>query len=208
MGERRYIISDASKMIDAESHVLRYWEEELEIEIPRNELGHRYYTDYHINLLKSVKELKEQGFQLKAIKMLLPEITSGEGMSVDSIAIMKEELNNRIENLPKTPEAETENRNSKMEQFQFIISTIVAKAMKENNPVFSKEVSDRVTENVIKEIDYLVKIQEEKEEERFKKMDELIRNYQNGLKETAYTSEKFKFPKKTSKFYKKNKRVL
>ena len=34
MGEKRYIISDASKMLNVESHVLRYWEEELEIKIP------------------------------------------------------------------------------------------------------------------------------------------------------------------------------
>ena len=72
--EKRYFISDASKMVDVESHVLRYWEEELLIDIPRNEMGHRYYTDFHIKLLKNIKELKEQGFQLKAIKMLLPEL--------------------------------------------------------------------------------------------------------------------------------------
>ena len=69
--ERRYMISDASKMVDVESHVLRYWEEELEIEVPRNEMGHRYYTDYYINLFKSIKDLKDQGFLLKAIKMLM-----------------------------------------------------------------------------------------------------------------------------------------
>ena len=39
MGEKRYIISDASKMLNVESHVLRYWEEELEIKIQRNEMG-------------------------------------------------------------------------------------------------------------------------------------------------------------------------
>ena len=74
LGEKRYIISDAAKIIDVESHVLRYWEEELEIEIPRNELGHRYYTDYYVELFKKIKDLKESGFQLKAIKMLLPEL--------------------------------------------------------------------------------------------------------------------------------------
>ena len=52
MGEKRYMISDASKMLGVESHVLRYWEEELNVVIPRNEMGHRYYTDHHINLLK------------------------------------------------------------------------------------------------------------------------------------------------------------
>ena len=35
MAETRYIISDAARMINVEPHVLRYWEEELAIEIPR-----------------------------------------------------------------------------------------------------------------------------------------------------------------------------
>lgn len=48
MADVHYLISDASRKVDVESHVLRYWEEELEMNIPRNEMGHRYYTDLHI----------------------------------------------------------------------------------------------------------------------------------------------------------------
>ena len=33
----RYMISDAAKKIDVEPHVLRYWEEELAVDIPRND---------------------------------------------------------------------------------------------------------------------------------------------------------------------------
>ena len=33
MSETHYLISDASKKVDVESHVLRYWEEELEMNI-------------------------------------------------------------------------------------------------------------------------------------------------------------------------------
>lgn len=80
MGEKRYIISDASKMLGVESHVLRYWEEELNVVIPRNEMGHRYYTDNHINLLKNVRDLKNQGYSLRTIKMMLtdPDVRDGE----------------------------------------------------------------------------------------------------------------------------------
>ena len=31
MAEIHYLISDASKKVDVESHVLRYWEDELEL---------------------------------------------------------------------------------------------------------------------------------------------------------------------------------
>ena len=77
MSEIRYMISEASKLIDVEAHVLRYWEEELELPVPRNEMGHRYYTEYHIRLFRKIKELKEKGYQLKAIKNALNKM-SGE----------------------------------------------------------------------------------------------------------------------------------
>lgn len=73
MKEMRYMISDAAKKISVEPHVLRYWEEELEVEIPRNEMGHRYYREEDIQMMQEVKYLKERGFQLKSIKILLPD---------------------------------------------------------------------------------------------------------------------------------------
>ena len=51
MAEIHYLISDASKKVDVEAHVLRYWEEELELPIPRNDMGHRYYTDMKIRII-------------------------------------------------------------------------------------------------------------------------------------------------------------
>lgn len=74
MKEVRYMISDAAKKINVEPHVLRYWEEELGTEIPRNEMGHRYYREEDIQMMQGVKYLKEKGFQLKSIKILLPDV--------------------------------------------------------------------------------------------------------------------------------------
>ena len=71
MEKVRYMISDAANIVHVESHVLRYWEDELELNIPRNEMGHRYYTEAHIRLFQQIKELKEKGYQLKAIKTAL-----------------------------------------------------------------------------------------------------------------------------------------
>ena len=56
MEKVRYMISDAAAMAGVETHVLRYWEEELDLTIPRNEMGHRYYT--RENILEFIKELK------------------------------------------------------------------------------------------------------------------------------------------------------
>lgn len=69
--ENYLLISDAAKEVKVESHVLRYWEEELHLPIKRNELGHRYYTKEDVERFKQIKSMKERGLQLKAIKMIL-----------------------------------------------------------------------------------------------------------------------------------------
>ena len=58
--EKTYLISDASKLVQVESHVLRYWEEELQLPVKRNEMGHRYYTESDIQEFREIKKLKEQ----------------------------------------------------------------------------------------------------------------------------------------------------
>lgn len=73
MGTIRYMISDAAKQVDVEAHVLRYWEEELDMKIARNEMGHRYYTNEDILRFQQIHEMKENGYGLKAIKMLLQD---------------------------------------------------------------------------------------------------------------------------------------
>lgn len=71
--ENYLLISDAAKEVKVESHVLRYWEEELHLPIKRNELGHRYYTREDVERFKQIKSMKERGLQLKAIKMILKD---------------------------------------------------------------------------------------------------------------------------------------
>ena len=55
MEETRYLISDAAAKVAVEAHVLRYWEEELELAISRTELGHRYYTEEDIRTSRILK---------------------------------------------------------------------------------------------------------------------------------------------------------
>ena len=92
MAEVHYLISDASKQVDVESHVLRYWEDELELDIPRNDMGHRYYTEYHIRLFRKIKELKEKGYQLKAIKSALNKMAGAMGEITITEDYMEEDM--------------------------------------------------------------------------------------------------------------------
>ncbi len=74
MGEIRYMISEAAKRVHVESHVLRYWEEELNLTISRTEMGHRYYTEDDIQLFCCIRKLKNEGMLLKDLKPLIPKL--------------------------------------------------------------------------------------------------------------------------------------
>jgi len=70
MEEVTYTISQAAKIVGVESYVLRFWEEELLLEIGRNEKGYRAYTNENITMLQKIKELRKS-HQLKDIRNML-----------------------------------------------------------------------------------------------------------------------------------------
>lgn len=78
MDQSIFTVSQAVKLVEAESHVLRFWEEELHLKIARNERGHRIYTEDDIMTFLSIKEWKKQGYRLKDMEKLIEEAKADE----------------------------------------------------------------------------------------------------------------------------------
>ena len=193
MDEVHYLISDASKKVDVEAHVLRYWEEELELDIPRNEMGHRYYTDLHIRLFKQVKNLKEKGYQLKAIKHALNQVLKKDGKAQGELSdeILERDMNAALREFKEedggtslsTVKGDTGSVvaiEEKMEQFQQIMNLIIGRALEVNNEKLSQDISSLVNDKMGKELEFLLQASDQKEEERFRQLDETLRSYQKG----------------------------
>ena len=157
MGEVHYMISEAAKRVCVETHVLRYWEEELELVIGRTEMGHRFYTEEDIQLFTCIKELKEQGMLLKDLKNLIPDILR----TKEQVKLRKKSVTEEKE----TSELET--------------------ALLANNKLLEMSISQAVSKAVITEMDFLFQAKERQEEERYKKLDGLIRQQQAYRKESA-----------------------
>lgn len=177
MGEVHFMISEAAKRVNVETHVLRYWEEELELCIGRTEMGHRYYTEEDLQLFNCIKELKEQGMLLKDLKTLIPDMLR----TRNTLRLRKLEAvanQSDIEKDKRTIEskAQTENK-KKLTELQ---STLL-----ENNKILERSISEVVVGAVIREMDFLFQAQERQEEERYKKLDCLIRQQQTLRREAA-----------------------
>lgn len=166
MRESIYSVSQAVELLGLQSHVLRYWEEEMRLPIGRNEMGHRYYTRWDIQVFLSIKELKKKGYTLKEIG----ELTA--------FFYKKQEKTQKTETkvLAKKTEAEvsgkekpeTEEKRKFSPEFMEILCRIVESRLQEKNS----------------------------EEVRFKRLDQRIRTCQQTRREAAASAEKKNSKKK------------
>ncbi len=89
---KRYSISDVSKLTGYEKHVLRYYEDDFELDIPRNKANHRYYTYKEVEIFQYIKSLQDKGFTNKQIKLILnsPEVLLNEQKSETAVTVMSD----------------------------------------------------------------------------------------------------------------------
>lgn len=203
-----YLISEASRLVDEESHVLRYWEEELALKIPRNDLGHRYYTEVQLEIFRTIKDLKQQGYQLKEIKQYLEKMEEDGRLSAGCLEHTETTDNDIRDETPQEAEEDqkpglsgeadgdsaksaplpavqpscaasvSDHQQARMQEFRELMTDIFVDAMEAGLNRVTDEISDQVSSRVIKEVNYLDREREEREEDRFKALDETIRSRQ------------------------------
>lgn len=238
MDEVRYMISEAAKKLQVESHVLRYWEEELGLEIGRTDMGHRYYTEDDIQLFLCIQKLKNEGMLLRDLKFMIPELTatrkrlnaaktvkesdpagptdeenaetvkkaasdllamssSGSDTQADlppADGPLEEDPSKEDPEVsesaplasaqPVAPEAEVIQA-TQLEQVRSLIGDVLTDVVSANNETLKKDISRKVTADVIREMDFLFQANERREEEHYRKLDVLIRQQQAGRREAA-----------------------
>lgn len=281
MGEVRYMISEAAKKVQVESHVLRYWEEELGLEIGRTDMGHRYYTEDDIQLFHCIQKLKNEGMLLRDLKPMIPELTatrrrlnaarlekeaqsaaeaaaetgtvpgqSGKGSEIsdqsdsapgradimsgqtgntsgkagtisgqsgaasdkaDTISGQSAGMPDKANTASGRSDKETESnlrqaltavpskeasvsgkltsseaeviQMTQLEQVRSLIGDVLTDVVSANNETLKKDISRKVTADVIREMDFLFQANERREEEHYRKLDMLIRQQQAHRKE-------------------------
>ena len=220
MNDTIYYISEASKKVEVEPHVLRYWEDELKLPIERNEMGHRCYKEKDIETLRKIKMLKEQGLQLKAIRMVLREERAEKEPRQD-MHMREERIEERVEDLVmkkakkymvtmskgketvlEMPEEGQElkeyeepvddERETKAKRLQYLLQHMVTDAVKNAN----REMCTEIKESILKELDYQFRQQEERDEERRRLDEEHYRKIDEMISQRRRPGERFARGKK------------
>ena len=201
-----YFISDAAKAVKVESHVLRYWEDELHLPIKRNELGHRYYTQDDVERFKQIKGMKERGLQLKAIRMILrdgkldmlseieEEKLGKEGVKEEVKEEVKEGINEVVkeevrsvvkEQWMEGPKEQVQTgisadfKEDKARKLQWLLQEMIRQTIHETNQELYHEIRD----SIVKELDYQFRMQEEREDAREQRMCQRDEEYYRRMDE-------------------------
>lgn len=66
-----YSIGEIAKILDISEHTVRKYENDFYLKIPRNELGHRYYTDKEVGLFQMIISWKQKGLTKTTINELM-----------------------------------------------------------------------------------------------------------------------------------------
>ncbi len=207
--EKRYSISDTAKQLEVEAHVLRYWEVELGLHIERNAQGHRFYKAEDITTLQHIKELKEQGFQLKAIKLILPDIHNVCNMDTQKLYRLREELNQQVmedtlhpavphtaQVMPLHPEKtefshrkQTASPEEKLRHFEAMMRKMIRSTVAEMDRESEERICERITTKLLKEMDYLTRQKEDLQEKQILLLNQILAEVRHELPETAVSDE-------------------
>jgi len=214
---KTYQVSEAADELETEVYTLRYWENQLGIEVPRNNAGHRYYEEEQLALFRGVKRLKEVGFTLRQIKAMAGHILAVAALSDEKL----EELRKRIAGMETEQEeillqkrqelnvgGEWESNETEKEQkdvFPLCVGETAAcvtalqeerpdgvrllqegmtrwlgEMLQKNNEQLLKKMEEGVSERMTRELRFLFRQQEEREEERYRRLDRTIREHQQA----------------------------
>ena len=84
---QKHTISEAATILDYEPHVLRFYEGEFDIHVPRDKSNRREYTIKEIETFQYIKDLKNKGYNNSQIKQILKSPTVEDEISGETAPV-------------------------------------------------------------------------------------------------------------------------
>ena len=192
MRNETFTIKEVAELLDIEQYVLRYYEKELNLNILRNTQGHRIYTPEKVELLRQIKELREQGLELKAIKNFVGNL---EEEGIESL-VQVGATSAKMGIVQTTKEASidiSDKDDIKVSQFATLMKEMLKQALVEYNEDTKTQIKDELSEEVNvmvnKKFRELEVLQQQKDEEYYKKLGETMREMQKMKRELTELEE-------------------
>ena len=141
------------------------------------------------NAMEQVKQLQEEGFTTEQIGRLLPKLEEVAALKKEE----RRELRERMELLVPQVQEERMPVSGAESSFQRMYSGFggaVTELLRENNESLLQQMDERISNKILKEMNYLFRERENLEEERYRKLDRTIREYQAARQRVSMEEER------------------
>jgi DNA-binding transcriptional MerR regulator len=161
--KKTYSIVEVAEMLGLAQSTIRKYEEDYNIRIKRNELGRREYTQLDIDVLRSIQDLKKEGYNIFHIRRALnnnPEAVEQKEKSLEATNIYDMNGAEVYQLMKKSFE---ESVTSFMEQQKKEFEVMREEMREELQKEFEKQAEQTRSENQ-KLMDYIQRSRDEKEQ--------------------------------------------
>ncbi len=181
-------VKDVAEILDTEPYVLRFYEKELNLNIRRNNKGHRVYTQQDIETFKKVQSMRVRGLQLKAIEGIM-HASAESRKTCEQISSLRVVDKSEMEVAQNSPVDISDISDDKVKQFSVMMKDVFVQALGEYN----NQIRYELKEDIKKEVDQVVEqkiseikdLENNKTEEYYKKLDETMREVQKIKRELS-----------------------
>ena len=143
------------------------------------------------NALEYVKKLREEGFSTEQIDKLLPKLEEVAALKKEDLQELKERMELLVPAAQKEVTVVSETEKS-FQRMYMGFGGAVTELLKQNNESLLREMDERVSNKILKEMNYLFRERENLEEERYRKLDRTIREYQAARQRISIEEERKK----------------
>lgn len=186
-------VKDVAEMLNTEAYVLRFYEKELNLDIKRNAKGHRVYTLEDVEMFRKIQDMREQGLQLKAIETIVHDSSEEAKETYEQLSSLNITAVAPVKNKGIVEVDITNAEDEKIKQFSYLMKDMFKQAITECNEANRVEIEETIKKEVDTVVDEKVsrmqELQDAKNEDYYRKLDEAMREVQKIRKEMIESKE-------------------
>lgn len=186
-------VKDVAEILDTEAYVLRFYEKELKLDIKRNTKGHRVYTLEDVEMFRKIQDMRGQGLQLKAIETIVHDSSEEAKETYEQLSSLNITAVAPVKNEGIVEVDITNAEDEKIKQFSYLMKDMFKQALTECNEANRAEIEEAIKKEVDTVVDEKVsklqELQDAKNEDYYRKLDEAMREVQKIRKEMIESKE-------------------
>lgn len=142
------------------------------------------------NAIEQVRKLQEEGFTTEQIGRLLPKLDEVSALTQEERKELKKRMDILLLQETTGSVAVRSEAESSFQRMYSGFGGAVTELLRQNNESLLNEMDERISNRILKEMNYLFRERENMEEERYRKLDRTIREYQAARQRKSIEEER------------------